>query len=209
MRIPVLLFITTDESAVGTYWPIDRHSFYTKDSVGIMGLPDNSIQTYRDLIYYQYARIIAEAADVDSEGFIWSKFWKLKNGEIEMSSITKEDKYQLQEGFGECVYCGKEADTTFDHLVPLNDGGEDTISNQVPACQSCNSSKNDRDVIAWFSERDDPIPRVVLGKYLKLLHETLEGESRLDEQLSDSEEQKWVGLEVTRDVSDRIRKRYR
>jgi hypothetical protein len=174
-----------------------------------MGLPDNAVQTYRDLIHYQYACIIAEAAGADGEGFIWSKFWKLKNGDIEMSSITKENKYQMQEDFGECVYCGKETKTTFDHLVPLNKGGEDNISNQVPACQSCNSSKGDRDVIAWFSERDDPIPRVVLGKYLKLLYETLEDEGRLDQQLSDQEEQKWVGLEVTRDVSERIRKRYR
>ena len=174
-----------------------------------MGLPDESVQTYRDFVFYQYSRLIAEAAGVENEGFVWGKFWKMKKGEIEMSTITKEDKYQLQEGFGECIYCGKEGDTTFDHLIPLNKGGEDTITNQVPACQSCNSSKSDRDVIEWFAERDQPVPRIVWGKYLKLLYETKEQEGALDDPLPDAVVEKWKGMEVTRDVSKRIRKRYR
>ena len=174
-----------------------------------MGLPDDSVETYRDLVYYQYARLIAEAAGVEHEGFIWKKFWSLKKGEIEMSSITKEDKYQLQEGFGECIYCGEEGETTFDHLVPLSKGGEDTISNQVPACKSCNSSKGSRDVIEWFGERDKPMPRIVWGKYLKLLYETKQEDGTLDDPLPEETEEKWGGMEVTRDVSKRIRKRYR
>ena len=35
-----------------------------------MGLPDDSVETYRDLVYYQYARLIAEAAGVEHEGFM-------------------------------------------------------------------------------------------------------------------------------------------
>lgn len=43
-----------------------------------------------------------------------------------------------------CYYCGKELtiDTaTEDHRIPLSRGGTDWISNIVPACGSCNSSK--------------------------------------------------------------------
>ena len=174
-----------------------------------MGLPDESVETYRDLVYHQYAQLIAEAAGVDHEGFLWKKFWSLKKGNIEMSSITHEDKYQLQEGFGECIYCGAEGDTTFDHLVPLSKGGSDTISNQVPACRSCNSSKGSRDVIEWFGERDKAVPRIVWGKYLKLLYEERGEDDTLDDALPDDEVEKWVGMEVTRNVSKRIRKQYR
>lgn len=174
-----------------------------------MGLPDDSVETYRDLVYYQYAKLIAEAAGVDYEGFLWKKFWSLKKGEIEMSTITHEDKYQLQEGFNECIYCGAEGDTTFDHLVPLSEGGPDTISNQVPACQSCNSSKGTSDVIKWYKDRDEPIPRIVWGKYLKLLYEERTEDGTLDDPLPEEVVDKWVGMEVTRNVSKRIRKQYR
>lgn len=174
-----------------------------------MGLPDESVETYRDLVHYQYARLIAEAAGVEHEGFVWKKFWSLKKGEIEMSSITHEDQYQLQEGFGECIYCGTEEDTTFDHLIPLSKGGPDTISNQVPACRSCNSSKGSRDVIEWFGDRDEPIPRIVWGKYLKLLYDEKKQDGALDDPITEEVENKWIGVEVTRDVSERIRKRYR
>lgn len=174
-----------------------------------MGLPEDAVETYRDLIFYQYSRLIGEAAGVDNEGFMWKKFWDLKRGNIEMSAITKEDKYQLQEGFGECIYCGEKGETTFDHLIPLSKGGRDTISNQVPACRSCNSSKGARDVIEWFGERNEPMPRIVWGKYLKLLYENKKETEELDEPLPEEVEDKWVGMEVTRDVSKRIRKRYR
>jgi 5-methylcytosine-specific restriction endonuclease McrA len=41
-----------------------------------------------------------------------------------------------------CVYCGKKPQRlTQDHIIPLSKGGENTASNVVPACQSCNSRK--------------------------------------------------------------------
>ena len=46
------------------------------------------------------------------------------------------------------------------------------------ACKSCNSSKGDRGVFEWFGlERKDKLPRIVEGKYLKLLYE-LHGKNR-------------------------------
>jgi len=50
-----------------------------------------------------------------------------------------------------CAYCGKEAKLTQDHFVPLSKGGEYTINNIVPACKSCNSSKNNRDFFEWYN----------------------------------------------------------
>ncbi|WP_254538328.1 HNH endonuclease [Halomarina litorea] len=173
-----------------------------------MSLPPE-VKTYRDLIAYQYAQLIGVAAGIDDHGFIFSKFYKLQAGEIEMSSLTKEDKYQLQEGVASCIYCGSEDDIGFDHIIPRSTGGPDTISNQVPACQSCNSSKGDRDVIDWFRNQSCPIPRLVWGKYLKHLYEHRKTEGTLDESLPNDERNRWEGAEVTRTVSKRIRKRYR
>ena len=33
---------------------------------------------------------------------------------------------------------------TMDHITPISKGGAHTASNIVPACQSCNSKKNNR-----------------------------------------------------------------
>lgn len=48
-----------------------------------------------------------------------------------------------------CVYCGKRAKghLTQDHLTPLSKGGNHTLSNILPACNSCNSRKRDRAVL--------------------------------------------------------------
>jgi hypothetical protein len=45
---------------------------------------------------------------------------------------------------GRCVYCGKSSRSlTKDHVTPRAARGPTTMSNIVPACQSCNSRKRD------------------------------------------------------------------
>lgn len=41
-----------------------------------------------------------------------------------------------------CVYCDREAKLTIDHVKAISRGGSHTISNVVPACNSCNVKKN-------------------------------------------------------------------
>ena len=51
---------------------------------------------------------------------------------------------------GCCAYCGVEDDNLeMDHVVPVAKGGGHRIGNFVPACQSCNSSKNDKFLSEW------------------------------------------------------------
>lgn len=46
--------------------------------------------------------------------------------------------------------------------------------------------------------RDTSIPRLVWGKYLKLMHDTYVEEGRLAADLPDEEADKWAGLDVDR-----------
>ena len=65
--------------------------------------------------------------------------------------LTASQWRAIVEEYGhKCVYCGRELDKpTMDHVVPLSRGGRHTKDNVVPACQSCNSSKNGRLLSEW------------------------------------------------------------
>lgn len=64
---------------------------------------------------------------------------------------------ELEERFcifnNSCAYCGSVARLTIDHFFPLSSGGEDAISNIVPACASCNCSKRSSNPVAWYTSR--------------------------------------------------------
>lgn len=52
-----------------------------------------------------------------------------------------------------CAYCGKSEKLTQDHFIPLSHGGEYALSNIIPVCLSCNSSKRDQDFFTWYSHQ--------------------------------------------------------
>jgi len=156
-------------------------------------LPDKEVQTIRDLIYYQYAKIIARRAfsSIDgveakqkSFGFIKHTFRKLKSGEMSWSDITRED-WQLVESEKKCIYCSCETDLHKEHLVPKSlhikpECGEcdaiQSIHNQVFACQACNTSKGTKGLYEFYrflrpQERKfyDFIPPLAEKKYLKTI----------------------------------------
>jgi hypothetical protein len=77
-------------------------------------MPDRDVATIKDLIYYQYAKIIAKRAMHTSDGkqaktghygFIKTTFRDLKTGKKSWSEITRED-WQFVESDRECIYCG-------------------------------------------------------------------------------------------------------
>lgn len=55
----------------------------------------------------------------------------------------------LEEFEGLCAYCDKPSET-WDHVVPVKKGGRTEPGNILPACNSCNSSKRDRDLDEWL-----------------------------------------------------------
>ena len=70
------------------------------------------------------------------------------------STLTPKDVSASMEYFGHrCAYCLRTGvKLTVDHIRPISAGGPDTADNIVPACQSCNSSKNDHGIL-WMLNR--------------------------------------------------------
>lgn len=55
-----------------------------------------------------------------------------------------------------CAYCGKslfENKLEKDHIIALSKGGLTTRFNIIPACRSCNASKNNSDYYTWYSSQ--------------------------------------------------------
>jgi hypothetical protein len=67
------------------------------------------------------------------------------NGVFEISA---KDLKKLQ--VSNCFYCGQNENLSIDHIVPVSKGGRHSIGNLVRACQSCNSSKNNKFLYSWL-----------------------------------------------------------
>lgn len=169
-------------------------------------MPDKDVKTIRDLIYYQYAKIIAKRAFLKSNGkevkkyyygFIKKVFLELKDGTKSWSDITKED-WQLVNFEKRCIYCGKKDNLEKEHIVPrsLNIKPKcktcDTIQgihNQIWACKKCNSLKGTMGVYEFFKflypneeKFYDLIPPLLEKKYLKTIYNCHKCAKTLDRQ---------------------------
>ena len=52
-----------------------------------------------------------------------------------------------------CAYCGSSEKLCIDHFIPLSKDGSDCIGNMIPACISCNSSKQNSDPLIWYKQQ--------------------------------------------------------
>ena len=152
-------------------------------------MPPKYVQTVRQLIYWQYAHLIARAAGFENNyGFIVSQYKKLDSGEMKWSSSVRDHEKELDKG-RVCVYCDATEGLSTDHIVPISRAGVDprierlldSSDNCVCACKSCNSSKSDKDIFEWFGpDRVDEIPKLVLSKFLKLAYQIHQTQGTLD-----------------------------
>lgn len=79
----------------------------------------------------------------------------IRKGALEAHVLSAEDWIKIKKSYnGCCVYCLKPSKRLEkDHVIPLSKGGTHTFDNIVPACKSCNSSKNARDVFDWVQRK--------------------------------------------------------
>ena len=96
------------------------------------------------------------------------------------SSLMTENKI-LVKNENTCVYCGCQDNLEWEHLIPRSIGGSNNIDNLVLSCKSCNLRKGAKDPFQWYgSKRIGELPRLVLGKFLKLVLEAHERNGSID-----------------------------
>ncbi len=143
-------------------------------------MPPPAVKTIKDLIFYQYAKLISSSAKISGYKFVMSRMKLLSSGKIKMSMILREMKMQIS-GNKHCEYCQSTENLSWDHLIPRIKGGPDTVENGAWACRSCNSSKGSKGIYEWYGlNKKDKIPRLIIGKYLKLLYDIHEEQGTLD-----------------------------
>jgi hypothetical protein len=147
-------------------------------------MPPKNVRTVRQLIYWEYAKLMAGSAVGDRKNYryVMYCFKKLESGKLNASTILRENKLLVMSE-KVCVYCEKACDNLqWEHIIPRSRGGLDTIDNLVLACRDCNLAKGTRDLFEWYGkDRQYEIPRLALGKYLKLIFDTHEQMGSLDE----------------------------
>ena len=143
-------------------------------------MPPPIVKTVRDVIFWQYAKIISDSAGMGKKdwGFVTAKFKQLRQGEISWNQIREYVKEK--ENTDECVFCGAKTNLTLEHLFPRKLNGPDAEKNVVWICKICNSSKGSRRLYEYFAGRGGikaakyGVPRIAEGKYLKFAFENLQ-----------------------------------
>lgn len=88
----------------------------------------------------------------------------------------------------QCLYCGNDTPTRWDHLHAVSRGGDTVPGNLVPSCQRCDDSKQDKDVDEWvmgksqYRPSPDRLPHIqsVIAAYqTHFSHSSEEFESKL------------------------------
>jgi hypothetical protein len=134
-------------------------------------MPPKAVKSVKDIIYYQYAKIISGSAGFGKTnyGFIMSTWKKLKSGDMQWSTTVRE-WLREHENQNICIYCGSEKELTTEHILPRSRGGEDIPDNVVRVCKSCNSAKGSKRLYEWKGlDNKDKHHRIAEGKYLKYL----------------------------------------
>jgi hypothetical protein len=157
---------------------------------GVDGLPPANIKTVEDLLFWQYAKIIAQSAGFSKKdyGFVCNRFKQLKQGKISWNQLRE---YLKERQTSECIYCGNQTDLTLEHILPRCYCGPNYEKNVVWVCKSCNSKKGAKRLYEYYvavgglKAAKYDVPRIAEGKYLKFAYEVLATNNMLSMQIAD------------------------
>lgn len=92
----------------------------------------------------------------------------LINGAMDIKSFFDDERLKMILPQA-CNYCGSKKHLATDHLIPRKKGGLDIGENLVWACRTCNSSKSDKDLMAWMHKSGKKPSILIYRRYLKIL----------------------------------------
>lgn len=153
-----------------------------------------TIHTVRQHLAWSYANLACAHSAVNAGAtsyspinyMIRSRLYKgLVSGSMSIGSILDDEKIKYEYPRS-CCYCGAIAALHMDHLIPRAKGGADSADNLVWSCQSCNSSKRDRDVLRWLESRQQNPSILLLRRYCKLVMGQCRDLKLLDKPLPDA-----------------------
>ena len=133
-------------------------------------------ETVGESLYWAYANLaMAEMAVKERDKsyrkehyMVRARLYKgLSTGTMSLLTLFEDQKVRMRLPM-ECAYCGAQDNLTVDHIIPINRGGNDSGDNAIWACRSCNASKADRDLFAWWQTHKTGFPPLFLIRiYLK------------------------------------------
>lgn len=174
---------------------IDLNKFPVKQNF-VVGSTKLEYQKIKEVLFWSYASLgMAHKAIKDNAKrynrlhYVIRKksFNGFINGTMNPRSLFHDEKSKLESDKC-CVYCGKTRMLQIDHIIPKKKGGKDSGENLVWACRSCNASKNDTDLMEWYSLKQEFPPLQILRNYLKLVIQYCSENNLMDEDLDTSTE---------------------
>ncbi|GBE19343.1 HNH endonuclease [archaeon BMS3Abin17] len=82
--------------------------------------------------------------------------------ECSSNNMSKEMRKIIFERDKVCVYCGGNNKLGLDHIVSLKSRGNSLFNNFVVSCRVCNSKKGHQDVIEWYKQKKELVPKIIL-----------------------------------------------
>lgn len=77
---------------------------------------------------------------------LWARYEKAHSGEcnhnVKREPISDRAKRYILSRDKKCLICGSTSDLTIDHIVPISNGGDNSITNLQCLCRKCNSIKS-------------------------------------------------------------------
>ena len=104
---------------------------------------DESYSHYNELVRY-YTKHVNKRADRELRS-------QKRRHEYRHNFKTEDWLEALEHFEHKCAYCNTSGKMTIDHFIPFSKGGELAKGNIIPACKSCNSSKNNRSFEEWYT----------------------------------------------------------
>lgn len=154
-RDRILLRLKQDRIIDPEFYKIKYQKFYKKHKERVCEL--NRGRYHTDLEYREYKNNHARKYNKTKRAkYGWRiHFHRLKIGRYRTCTKLSYDRTQLLNHFEsfeqKCFYCDGNFDS-IDHVVAISRGGTNDLNNLVPCCNFCNSSKNNKDVLIWYSE---------------------------------------------------------